>query len=140
MLERFRGWSANTDESAVGFSVVSTADGELAGHLTLFGVTPRRRCGTLGVLMGPGHRGRGLGLETVRLALRYAFLEMGLHRVQLSCWAFNDRALRCYRAAGFVEEGRRREVTFHDGRWHDEVLMAVLRSEWSGSTLDVSGV
>ena len=140
VVERFRGWSANGDEGAVGFSVVTTTGGELAGHVTIWGVTARRRCGTLALLIGPDHRGRGLGLATVQLAQRYAFLELGLHRLQLQVWAYNDRALRCYRAAGFLEEGRRREVTFHDGRWHDEVLMAVLRSEWSGGSLGGSGL
>ena len=140
VVECFPTWSANDTECAVGFSVLTRADGELAGHVALWGVTARRRCGTLGVLVGPEHRGRGIGLEAVRLTLRYAFLELGLHRVQLQVWAYNDRALRCYRRAGFVEEGRRREVTFHDGRWHDEVLMAVLRSEWAEGTLDGAGL
>jgi RimJ/RimL family protein N-acetyltransferase len=137
IAERFRSWSTNDTDGAVGFSVVSVDTGELAGHASLWGATVRRRCATLGVLLGPEHRGRGRGRETVRLMLRYGFQEMGLHRVQLEVWAFNDRALRCYRSAGFVEEGRRRQVTFHDGRWHDEVLMAVLRSEWSAGTLDL---
>jgi RimJ/RimL family protein N-acetyltransferase len=137
VAERFRAWSTNDTDGAVGFSVVPTETGELAGHATLWGATTRRRCATLGVLLGPEHRGRGLGRETVQLLLRYGFLEMGLHRIQLAAWAFNDRALRCYRSAGFVEEGRRREVTFHDGRWHDDVLMAVLRSEWPAGTLDL---
>jgi RimJ/RimL family protein N-acetyltransferase len=137
VAERFRAWSSNDTDGAVGFSVVPTDTGELAGHATLWGATARRRCATLGVLIGPAHRGRGLGRETVQLMLRYGFLEMGLHRVQLEVWAFNDRALRCYRSAGFVEEGRRRQVTFHDGRWHDEVLMSVLQPEWAARTLDL---
>jgi len=136
-VERFRGWSANDGDAAVGFSVATVDTGELAGHVTLWGATVRRRSATLGVLMGPAHRGRGLGREAVGLALRYGFLEMNLHRVQLEVWAFNERALRCYRAAGFVEEGRRRQVTFHDGRWHDDVLMSVLQPEWTAGTLDL---
>ena len=136
-VERFRSWSANDGDGAVGFSVATLDLGELAGHVTLWGATVRRRSATLGVLMGPAHRGRGLGREAVRLALRYAFWEMNLHRVQLEVWAFNERALRCYRASGFTEEGRRRQVTFHDGRWHDEVLMSVLQPEWAAGTLDL---
>ena len=135
--ERFRSWSTNDTDAAVGFSVVTVDTDDLAGHVSLWGATVRRRCATLGVLLGPEHRGRGLGRETVRLALRYGFLEMNLHRVQLEAWAFNERALRCYRSAGFTEEGRRRQVTFHDGHWHDEVLMSVLQPEWAAGTLDL---
>jgi RimJ/RimL family protein N-acetyltransferase len=128
--ERFRGWSANDTDGAAGFSVEETGTGDLAGHVTLWGATARTRSSTLALMLGPAARGRGLGTATVALTLRYAFAEMGLHRVGLSAWAFNERALRAYRACGFVEEGRRREVVLHGGRWHDEVLMSVLDREW----------
>lgn len=36
-----------------------------------------------------------------------------------------------YERAGFREEGRRREVVFLDGAWHDEIVMGLLRSEWA---------
>ena len=129
IADRFRSWSANTGED-LGLSVEEQATGELAGHVALFGAHARRRSATLGVLMGPAHRRRGLGRDAVELSLRYAFSELNLHRVQLQVWAFNERALRTYRDCGFVEEGRRREVVFHGGSWHDEVGMAVLEHEW----------
>lgn len=63
--------------------------------------------------------------------VRYGFEEMGLNRIGLGVWAYNDRAIATYRKIGFVDEGRRRQVVFHAGRFHDEVLMSLLRSEWS---------
>ncbi|MGI4895653.1 MAG: GNAT family N-acetyltransferase, partial [Janthinobacterium lividum] len=68
--------------------------------------------------------------DAVRTLVAYAFSELGLHRVQLGAWAFNSRALAAYANAGFTEEGRRREVVFHDGHWYDEVLMSVLEDDW----------
>jgi RimJ/RimL family protein N-acetyltransferase len=62
--------------------------------------------------------------------VRYGFQELGLNRIELGVWAFNDRAIAAYRKVGFVEEGRRRQMTFHAGQFHDEVLMSILRSEW----------
>jgi len=73
--------------------------------------------------------GRGFGTDATRLAVRYGFREMGLHRIELHVLAYNERALAAYQRVGFVVEGRRRDAVFHDGRWHDEVLMAVLRSD-----------
>lgn len=49
---------------------------------------------------------------------------------ELRVYAFNDRAIRCYRSAGFVEEGRRRQVVFLDGRWHDQLVMGIVRPDW----------
>ena len=74
--------------------------------------------------------GRGFGTEAARLMLWLAFERMGLHRVGLSVFAFNERAIRSYRKAGFVEEGRLRGAIARDGGWWDEVQMGVLRDEW----------
>jgi RimJ/RimL family protein N-acetyltransferase len=74
--------------------------------------------------------GRGLGTETVELMLEHAFERLGLHRVGLSVFDFNERAIRAYEKAGFTVEGRLREAILRDGRYWDEVQMGALRSEW----------
>ena len=74
--------------------------------------------------------GQGYGTEAARLMLWLAFERMGLHRVGLSVFAFNDRAIRSYRKAGFVEEGRLRGAIARDDGWWDEVQMGILRDEW----------
>ena len=35
---------------------------------------------------------------------------------------------------GYHEEGVRREAVFHDGRFHDEVIMSVLARDWTGGS------
>lgn len=128
--EALRLWSRNDTTGGVGFSVVDVASGELVGHVTLGGIDALARCGTLGVQVGGPFLGRGYGTDAVRVLVRYAFSELGLHRVQLGVWSFNGRALAAYARAGFVAEGRRREVVLHDGHWYDEVLLSVLEDEW----------
>ena len=67
----------------------------------------------------------------MRLLLGYAFVALGLHRVSLRVIAYNERAIRCYLACGFREEGHERESAFVAGQWHDEVIMGVLASDFS---------
>lgn len=74
--------------------------------------------------------GRGYGTEATRLMLDHAFGSLGLHRVSLAVFAFNERAIRSYRKVGFVVEGRAREAIFRDGRFWDEISMSVLEPEW----------
>lgn len=128
--ETLRSWSRNDTSGSVGLSVESLLDGQLVGHLTLWGIEARGRCATLGLQIGGPFHGRGLGTDAARVAVRYGFAELGLHRVQLGCWSFNTRAVSAYARAGFTEEGRRRQVVFHDGHWYDEVLMSVLEEDW----------
>jgi RimJ/RimL family protein N-acetyltransferase len=74
--------------------------------------------------------GRGYGTEATRLMLDHAFGKLGLHRVALFVFEFNERAIRTYRRCGFVVEGRSRESIYRDGRWWDELAMSVLESDW----------
>jgi RimJ/RimL family protein N-acetyltransferase len=43
--------------------------------------------------------------------------------------AYNTRAIACYRACGFVEEGGERQAALVDGSWHDFVIMSILEAD-----------
>jgi RimJ/RimL family protein N-acetyltransferase len=52
--------------------------------------------------------GQGYGTEATGLMLDHAFGTLRLHRIALSVFAFNERAIRSYRRVGFLVEGRSR--------------------------------
>ena len=74
--------------------------------------------------------GKGYGTEATRLMLDHAFGTLGLHRVALSVFSFNERAIRSYEKVGFAVEGRSREAIWRDGRYWDELQMSILAEEW----------
>jgi RimJ/RimL family protein N-acetyltransferase len=74
--------------------------------------------------------GHGYGTEATELMLAHAFTSIGVHRVALTVFAFNERAIRSYRKAGFTVEGRAREAIWRGGRFWDEISMSVLDQEW----------
>lgn len=82
-------------------------------------------------LFVPGLRGRGLGKQITRLILDWAFGDLGVHRAELEVLASNHRAIRCYLACGFRQEGVRREAELYPDGWHDFIEMAVLSSEYA---------
>lgn len=75
--------------------------------------------------------GKGYGSAAVREALRIAFEELDLHRVQLEVYNHNPRAIAVYEKVGFVKEGVLRDAICLDGVYHDEIIMSVLRTEYS---------
>jgi RimJ/RimL family protein N-acetyltransferase len=123
--EMFRGWSDNGSSGAAAFSVESR-EGELVGHVSLWGAEVRNRCATFGIVIGPEHQSRGLGTEATRLMVDFGFREMGLHRIELTVNAENGRGIAAYRRAGFEQEGVFRSKLFYGGRFHDQVCMAAL--------------
>jgi RimJ/RimL family protein N-acetyltransferase len=131
-IDMFRRWSRNEGSDAVGFSVEELATGDFAGHITIWGATLPERAGTLAIVLGPDFVDRGLGSDAVRVMVGYGFLAMGLHRIELRTFAFNTRARRAYERVGFVQEGVRRQAAWIGGGFADEVVMGLLRSEWTG--------
>jgi RimJ/RimL family protein N-acetyltransferase len=74
--------------------------------------------------------GRGHGTEATQLMLDHAFGTLGLHRIGLTVFAFNERAIRAYRRCGFAVEGRARQAIWRDGEFWDELWMSILRPDW----------
>ena len=77
--------------------------------------------------------GHGYGTEATRLMVDHAFGTLGLHRISLNVFEFNERAIRAYRRVGFLVEGRSRESIWRDGRWWDELAMSILVSDWKAA-------
>ena len=103
------------------------------GNIGLESVDWKNRFCTFGIALGEKeYWGKGYGTKAVRTALRYAFDELNLHRVELEVFAYNPRAIRCYEKAGFRHEGTRRQSHFHNGQYHDAHRMGILREEFEG--------
>ncbi len=110
---------------------VADSDGRYIGGIRLHGISWLDRSARLA--MGIFDRrfwSHGYGTEALRLILRYAFDECDLHRVDLRVLEYNTRAIRCYEKCGFRREGLLRESALVDGVWYNDVIMAILESEY----------
>lgn len=73
---------------------------------------------------------KGLGSWMIHNILTFGFEELALNRIELDVFSFNKRAIKAYEKAGFKHEGILREAVISDGQYYDDVLMAILRSDW----------
>ncbi|MCI0393920.1 MAG: GNAT family N-acetyltransferase [Chloroflexi bacterium] len=122
------GGSNVSDDSALSFAI--EADGKYIGHCGLHHFDEVGRSCELSVEIGDkAYWGQGYGRDVVQLLLDYAFRHRNMNRVWLKTHSENERAIRCYRACGFVEEARLRQHIWIDGRYVDRVIMGLLREE-----------
>ncbi|UZF92497.1 GNAT family N-acetyltransferase [Bosea sp. NBC_00550] len=84
---------------------------------------------TLGYWMGKRHAGRGHMTEAVRGAVRFAFSELALHRVEAACLSNNEPSRRLLERVGFRHEGLARAYLKINGAWADHLLYAVLSND-----------
>jgi RimJ/RimL family protein N-acetyltransferase len=89
------------------------------------------RCTVRLVIGDPARRGQAYGGEALGGLLRLAFDRLGLRRIGAQVHAVNEPALKLFDRAGFKREGVLRESVLEDATPHDEVLLGLLRHEWS---------
>jgi len=106
------------------FAVEPAGGGPLIGSMGLF--PPRDGVGEAGYWTVPGHRGRGLTGEALRVLAGWALDAVGVHRVELLVDPANVGSRRVAESAGFVAEGTIRQRFLHRGRPSDVVLYARL--------------
>jgi RimJ/RimL family protein N-acetyltransferase len=105
--------------------------GKCIGSCGLFNVNATAQTCELGIGIGDkDHWGQGCGRESIHLLLTYAFRYLNYRKVWLRVHASNERAVRAYRACGFVEEGRQRAHVWSNGAYDDLLLRGILRKEW----------
>jgi RimJ/RimL family protein N-acetyltransferase len=110
--------------------MVFVVDGDRAGTATWERVNQRSRIASVGAFaIDPSYRGRGVGVEAARALQLHLIQELGLHRLQIEIYGFNDRALRHAERAGWVREGVRRKAYWRDGEWVDGILFGLVEED-----------
>ncbi|MFI6563300.1 GNAT family N-acetyltransferase [Streptomyces sp. NPDC050534] len=83
-------------------------------------------------------RGRGVAVRATATVTRWAFEEIGFHRLELLHAGANQASCRVAAKAGFVLEGVKRSAFLHPDGWHDMHLHARVRVDRPGSRLPAS--
>lgn len=114
------------------FAIRPLADDRVLGWIELDGINWQHGTTSFSIALDPAAQGHGNARDALRVMLRFCFDELNLHRVSLTVFAFNTRAIRLYESLGFTHEGTHREFFARDGRRHDMLLYGLLRREWEG--------
>jgi ribosomal-protein-alanine N-acetyltransferase len=88
-------------------------------------------CAIVGYAVDASCAGRGYATELVRAIVRYAFEELGLHRLEASYQPENRASGRVLHKNGFVLEGYARDYLLLDGAWRDGVLVSLTNDAWA---------
>jgi RimJ/RimL family protein N-acetyltransferase len=121
------------------FFAIETKDGRHIGNTNLFNASPEERRAELGIMIGEQDCwSQGYGSDAVRTICRVGFEDMNLERIVLQVFSYNPRAMAAYGKCGFVEEVRMRQDMWHEGAYHDTIVMGLLRSEFAAPVAGVA--
>ncbi len=110
---------------------IETLEGKFIGTMGLLGIHWKDRFATSGAMIGEkDYWGKGYGTDAKMALLDYAFNALNLRKVCSTVISYNKRSLRCLLRCGYKIEGRRKNQFFKDGRYWDEVVLAVFKKDW----------
>ncbi len=118
--------------------MIETLEGRPVGLIGLAGIDWRNQSSELGPgIIDPPERGNGYIEEAIELLVTYSFRELNLHRLYCECYPFN-RVVELMKLFGFKQEGVLRQAAFARGKFHDKVILGLLREEWEADCADPS--
>jgi ribosomal-protein-alanine N-acetyltransferase len=109
-----------------GFLVCVRETGAIAGYVMINNIVMRAfRCGYLAYAAFTPGAGRGYLTEGLDLVVRYAFTELGLHRLEANIQPGNQPSRNLVKRLGFRLEGLSPDYLFIDGAWRDHERWAI---------------
>jgi RimJ/RimL family protein N-acetyltransferase len=123
-----------------GHPFIVEVEGKPLGRIGLNNFRPRDGLASLYIFIGERDTwGKGYGRDSLMTLLAYAFDTCNLRMVELWTLADNDRAIRVYKACGFVEESRLRDRSWVEGHFIDHLIMSITAEEFARARSD-SGI
>jgi len=115
----------NSDNSIY---LVAEIDTKIIGILTCKGGTRRavRHAASLSISVAKEWRNQGIGNLLLSRAIEWAKSTGIISRIELDVFTRNQPAIHLYQKFGFVIEGQRHNAIYRDGKYYDNMLMALL--------------
>ena len=85
----------------------------------------------LGYYVDVDFAGQGFMLQGIRLAVSYAFYNLGLHRVEANIQPENITSIHLVKRLGFTKEGFSRRYLKVNGKWRDCERWALTSENWT---------
>ncbi len=87
----------------------------------------------IGYALAAECQGKGLMTEAVRAAVKFAFDDLDLHRLEGSYMPNNTKSGSILAACGFVQEGLFKDYLLLNGEWRDHVVTSLRNPNWRGT-------
>lgn len=118
------------------FGIESIQTNELIGIASLKDINLINRSAEFGMYVGDRKlRRQGISITVTKLILEYAFLKLGLNRVYSHMMEDNTPAWKLCERFGFKREGKLRQSLFRNGKYNNEIVYSILRSEYDSGNL-----
>jgi len=112
------------------FVVIKKDDGALIGDVGLHFFDPDNKQVEIGCTIDKNYQKHGYASEALAEIFQYLFKALEKHRIIASIDPRNEGSIRLVEKIGFRKEAHFKKSIFQDGEWLDDLVYAILWSEW----------
>jgi len=105
----------------------------LCGIISLHRIDWPNRATMIGYWIAEDFQGRGIVTESCKAMLDYAFLQLGLHRIEIRCATANRKSRAIPERLGFVSEATLRDAEWLYDHFVDLIVYSMLAPDWKKS-------
>ena len=110
---------------------IETKEGQYLGNIGANHIDWINRVATTGTfIFQKDCLGKGYGTEAKMLLLNYLFKTLNLRKICSKAKSFNKRSVNYSLKCGYKIEGVKKKQFFHNGKYHDEIMLAVFSHDW----------
>lgn len=129
-----RGISRTDDGQGFGYGIFR--HDRLIGSIGFVHFDWNARKTEIGYWIDKAEEGKGIVSEACRVLINYAFVELGMNRIEIRCSTENRRSAAIPERFGFQKEGILRESEMRNGKLHDFAIYGLLSDEWHANRLN----
>lgn len=109
------------------FMISSKENDEPVGCVDIFDFDAHNERAGLGILIDERHRKKGWASQALDLIIDYSFQQLKLHQLFCNILSSNTESLNLFKKKHFFEIGVKQDWVFIEGKYHDEVLLQLIR-------------
>ena len=113
------------------FVILENITNELIGDVGIHFLDSEKKQVEVGITIEKQQQGKGLATETLIAIINYLFNHLEKHRIIASIDPENSNSIKLFERIGFRKEAHFKESLFINGKWVDDLVYALLKSEWN---------
>ncbi|MFQ3546586.1 GNAT family protein [Halobacillus rhizosphaerae] len=110
--------------------IIEDLEGKSVGEINLSNIDERNGTFGIGVEIDKENRGMGYGTRSMKILLKYAFLERRLNKFNDHILEGNDASAKMMKKLGCIQEGVRRQMAYINGKYMDFILFGLTKDEF----------
>ncbi len=113
------------------FVITLKPGGEIIGDIGLHFFDAENKQVEIGCTLNKDYQKKGYASEAMHEVIKFVFDTLKKHRIIASIAPENSSSLKLVKRLNFRKEAHFRQSIFSNGRWNDDLIYALLKSEWS---------